>query len=157
MLRSVYVGYPRIARNIVKKARIELSLLSAYSPTPNSIHMIENMTLKTNSSYHAKFWSFQAEASLAGQAPYANITNPEFHARNNLLFHLDQVLNLTNTTAYAEFSKAFVMEETFYLNVYGKPKLKEGALPKVTATFNKTVPLTGKPLLSAQPLSSSLI
>lgn len=143
VLPVVYVGYPRIARNIVKKARLEISELQALAPTADSIHMVETQTLRTNSSYHSKFYSFQANASLAGEEPYGEITNPEFHAKDGLVFHLDQHLQFSNVSAYAEFSKAFVMEETFYLNVYAKPHLKEGGLPKISATFNKTIPLTG--------------
>ena len=130
----------------MNKSRLEISDLQALQPTADSIQLVETQTLRTKSKYHSKFYEFDVNSSLAGGASYGQIHNPSFNARDGLVFHLNQHLQFTNVSAYAEFSKAFVTEETLYLNVYGTPTLKEGGLPKTTATLNKTIALSGKNL-----------
>ncbi|KAH1974713.1 hypothetical protein KXV45_007388 [Aspergillus fumigatus] len=50
-----------------------------------------------------------------------------------------QTLDLSDVGAFGGFATAVMQNEEIKLNIYGKPDLKQGGLPKIDVTYNKTV------------------
>lgn len=113
-------------------------------PSPSSFDLHQLQVVGSNSSFHPTFYSFSAAISLLGSAVFTHVQVPQFNGHNGVVVDVNQRANLTNETAFAEFCKAAIMNEQFPLNVYGKPQLKEGSLPKTTVTYNKTAMVTGE-------------
>lgn len=125
------------------------------NPTPDSFDLHQTQTLGTNSSYHPWIYSFNSTVSLAGaSAPFAFIPVPKVKSKNGAEIVIDDRVQLANISAFSDFCKATMLNEEVSLNVYGKPELKEGGLPKTKVTYNKTVTMKGKLMstLSKSPL-----
>lgn len=143
-MNRIYVGYPKIAQSDVNKSKLNITNLVFSDPTPDSIHINQTQVLTNHAIYHPKIFSFNATVSLAGAtAPLTVVTVPKIQAENGAIINVDAVVQLNNTAAVTEFTKAVLGSEYFGMNIYGRPVLKEGPLPKSTVTFNKTVNMTG--------------
>ncbi|KAH8700683.1 hypothetical protein BGW36DRAFT_357336 [Talaromyces proteolyticus] len=144
VLPLVYVGYPRIAQNDVNDSTLNVTQLVFSDPAPNTIHVNQTQVLGNKAIYHPKIFAFNASLGLAGAAaPVAYVMVPQIQAEDGAIINVDTTLQLYNLDATTEFTKAVLTSETFYLNIYGKPELKEMVLPTSQVTFNKTVPMKG--------------
>lgn len=114
-------------------------------PTPDSIHLAQTQVLGSHSTFHPQIFAFSASVSLLGAAaPFASVQVPAVQSKNGAAIDISQTLSLTDTTAFGDYAKAVMLNEEVGLNIYGKPVLQEGALPKTTITYNKTVTMKGE-------------
>ena len=98
-------------------------------PTPNSIHVNQTQVLSSKSSYHPTIFGFNASISLVG----ATALIPRSKAQNGEVINVDDTLALSETSgAVNNFTLAVLGLETFQMNIYGKPGLKQGVLPTDT-------------------------
>ncbi|PYH99991.1 hypothetical protein BO71DRAFT_312932 [Aspergillus ellipticus CBS 707.79] len=148
VLPVVYVGYPNIAQSLVNKSTLNVSKMVMSDPSPSSFTLNQTNVIGTKAAFHPDFKSFSAAISLAGGAAFTHVQVPKFHSRNNVNINIEQRVNLTDESAFTEFCKAVIQSEEFEMNVYGKPTLKEGALPSTDVTYNKTAKVKGLNKLS---------
>jgi hypothetical protein len=139
----VYVGYPRIAQSDVNDSTLNVTKLVISSPTPNSYILNETQVLGTHAAFHPTIFGFSAAVSLAGANVFGYLDVPQTQATDGRVININQAVNLTDVSAFGEFSVAVMTQETVTLNVYGRPVLQQGALPKETITYNKSVTMVG--------------
>lgn len=140
---SVYVAYPKIAQSAVNDSTLDITEMILSNPTPESFHLEQRQVLGSKSSYHPQIYAFDSEVSLAGEAPFAHVTVPAVKSKDGAVIHFEQNVALTNATAFADYTTAVMLNEEVSLNIYGRPGLKQGGLPKTTVTYNKTVVMKG--------------
>jgi hypothetical protein len=148
-LYRVYVGYPRIAQDDVNKATLNVTELIFSDPTPSSIHINQTQVLGNKAIYHPTIFAFNATIALVGAtgaaATLATVPIPQVGAEDGAIINVDTTLALnTSSDAVTNFTEAVLGKDTFELNFYGRPDLKEGPLPTNTVTFNKTVTMKGE-------------
>lgn len=80
---------------------------------------------------------------VGATAPLAIVAIPKVQAEDGAVIDVNTDLALNDSDAVTNFTKAVLGTESFELNIYGRPDLKEGPLPTNTVTFNKTVPMKG--------------
>ena len=80
---------------------------------------------------------------LFRSVPLATVAIPQSVADDGAVINVNTDLALDNSDAVTDFTKAVLGTESFELNFYGRPQLKEGPLPTSTVTFNKTVTMNG--------------
>jgi hypothetical protein len=113
-------------------------------PTPDTIHVNQTQILGNKQIYHPKIYSFNASLGLAGAPePVSYAIVPETASNDGQVIIVDTTLQL-NVDAVTDFTKTVLASKTWYLNVYGRPQLKEMVLPKETVTFNKTIEMSGE-------------
>uniref|UniRef100_A0A093XC11 Uncharacterized protein n=1 Tax=Talaromyces marneffei PM1 TaxID=1077442 RepID=A0A093XC11_TALMA len=143
-LPLVYIGYPRIAQDAVNRSTLNITRMAFSEPTPNTIRVNQTQVLGNKAIYHPKIFEFNATITLVGSsAPLAVVVVPQSQAEDGAVIHFDTVLNLQDINAVTNFSRAVLSSEEFQLNVFGRPQLQEGPLPKTTVTFNKTITMKG--------------
>lgn len=114
-------------------------------PTPNSFHLMQTQVIGSHSSYHPKIYSFLASVSLLGSAhAFTSVQVPEVQSKDGAEVNVDQIVDLSNADAFGDFAQAVMLNENVELNIYGRPDLREGSLPKTTVTYNKTVSMKGE-------------
>jgi hypothetical protein len=113
-------------------------------PTADSFQLNQTQVLGSKSSYHPQIYAFEAAVSLAGAAaPFTTVTVPGVISNDGAEIHVMQKVALSDSDAFADYTTAVMMNEEVSLNIYGRPGLKEGALPQTTVTYNKTVVMKG--------------
>ncbi|CAG7960312.1 unnamed protein product [Penicillium salamii] len=144
ILPVVYVGYPKIAQDAVNDSTLDIKQMVISDPTPETFHLNQTQILGSKSSYHPQIYEFDAEVSLGGaDAPFAMVTVPGVKSNDGAEIHVDQHVDLSDSDAFGDFATAVMMNKEVSLNIYGRPGLKEGSLPKTTVTYNKTVSMKG--------------
>lgn len=132
----------------MNKSSLNVTNLVFSDPTPDSIHVNQTQILTNHASYHPTIYGFNATIALVGAtAPIATgVPIPRVQANNGAVIDVDTTLALNDSSgAVTEFAQAVLGLESFELNIYGRPGLKEGSLPTKTVTFNKTVTMKGMP------------
>ncbi|KAL5332785.1 hypothetical protein BJX70DRAFT_99691 [Aspergillus crustosus] len=143
LLPVVYVGYPNIAQDDINDSSLNIESMEISNPAPDGFQLKQRQVIGTDSIFHPKIFSFDAEVSLVGSPPFATVTVPQIKANDGVEVIIDQWLDFTDADAFAGFSTAVMLSEEFQLNVYGEPRLKQGALPTVDIDYNKTVTMKG--------------
>lgn len=144
VLPVVYVGYPKIAQGDVNDSTLTITQMTITDPAPDSLHLNLTQVIGSHSHYHPWFDEFDANVTLLGSAtPFAVLQIPRVQSKDGAVVRVDQRLQLDNVSAFGEYSKAVMLNEEVNLNVYGRPKMREGKLPKITVTYNKTVTMKG--------------
>ncbi|KKK17823.1 hypothetical protein P175DRAFT_0475773 [Aspergillus ochraceoroseus IBT 24754] len=143
-LPMVYVGYPRIAQADINDSTLSVSAMFISDPSPESFHLNQTQIIGTDSIFHPKIFSFEAEVGLEGaSASFANVTVPQVQAKDGTVVNVAQRVELSDAAAFAAFSSAVMMSEEFGLTVSGRPRLKQGPLPTITVTYDKAVTMKG--------------
>ncbi|KGO70306.1 Protein of unknown function DUF3712 [Penicillium italicum] len=143
LLPVIYVAYPKIAQHDVSDSTLDITEMILSNPTPESFHLKQRQVLGSDSSYHPKIDAFDSEVSLAGAPPFAHVTVPAVKSKDGAVIHVEQKVDLTNASAFGDYTTAVMLNEEVSLNIYGRPGLKQGGLPKTTVTYNKTVVMKG--------------
>ncbi|KAL4802734.1 hypothetical protein BDV18DRAFT_163693 [Aspergillus unguis] len=143
VLPVVYVGYPNIAQGDINDSTLTVESMEITDPTPDGFHLKQRQVIGSDSIFHPKIYSFDAEVSLLGQAPFATVKVPQIKADDGTVVNIDQQLDFSDAGAFGDFATAVMMNEEFDLNIYGKPQLKQGALPTIDIDYNKTVTMKG--------------
>lgn len=138
------MAYPRIAQSDVNDSTLNITSMTIANPTPTSFHLIQKQVLGTHSIFHPKIYSFLASVSLLGAAnAFTSVEVPEVKANDGAAIDVDQVVDLSNAGAFGDFATAVMLNEEVKLNIYGRPVLQQGSLPKTTVNYNKTVTMKG--------------
>ncbi|CAG7915748.1 unnamed protein product [Penicillium olsonii] len=144
VLPVVYVGYPKIAQDAVNDSTLDIKEMVISVPTPDSFHLSQKQILGSDSSYHPQIFAFDAAVSLGGgAAPFTTVTVPGVKSNDGVEINVDQDVDLSDSDAFGDFATAVMMKKEVLLNIYGRPKLQQGSLPKTTVTYNKTVAMNG--------------
>ncbi|KAL4944021.1 hypothetical protein BDV06DRAFT_120198 [Aspergillus oleicola] len=143
VLPVVYVGYPNIAQDDINDSTLTVQSMEITDPAPNGFHLNQRQTIGTDSIFHPTIYAFDAAVSLLGSAVFATVRVPQVKGNDGAKVHIDQQVDLSDADAFAGFATAVMMNEEFEMNVYGEPKLKQGGLPKIDITYNKTVTMKG--------------
>lgn len=140
----VYVGYPKIAQRDVTDSTLSITSMVISDPTPESFRLNQTQVIGTDSAFHPKIYSFDAVISLLGAAaPFTTVRVPTVKSKDGAGVEVAQVVKLTDVGAFGDYAKAVMMNEEVSLNIYGRPLLQEGKLPKTKVTYNKTVTMKG--------------
>ncbi|KAJ5754017.1 uncharacterized protein N7511_008170 [Penicillium nucicola] len=143
-LPVVYVAYPKIAQDAVNDSTLNITEMVISNPTPDSFQLNQTQVLGSKSPYHPHIYEFDAAVSLAGAAaPFTTVRVPGVKSVDGVQIHVDQMVDLSDTAAFGDYATAVMLNEQVELNIYGTPGLKQGALPKTTVTYNKTVVMKG--------------
>ena len=145
-MQSVYVGYPNIAQSDINDTSAAVDGVSLSDPTQNTIRIGVNSTLRPKTSYHPNLHSFNATFRLENSTlgPFTTVEFPSVHVQKPLAVNVsNQEVALSNMDAFDEYVRVAVASESYNIIVEGKPKLKLGALPTTSVTFNKTIPVPG--------------
>jgi hypothetical protein len=114
------------------------------SPTPSGFHLHQVQVLGSDSIFHPKLYEFNAAVRFPGVSdPMINITVPTLKANDGTTIEIVQDVTLLDSDAFAEFTKAMMLQEEVSLNIYGKPRLKQAGLHTITVTYNKTITMKG--------------
>lgn len=120
-------------------------------PTPDSFRLKQSQMVYTDSAFHPKIYAFDAAVSLLGSAvPFTTVRVPTVKSKDGAGVEVAQVVELSDVDAFADYAKAVMMNKEVSLNIYGRPLLQEGKLPKTTVTYNKTVTMKGKTSLDVE-------
>lgn len=141
----MYVGYPNIAQDDVNDSSLNITKMVISNPTPTSFTLNQTQVIGSHSSFHPQIYTFEAAVSLLGAAvPFSRVHVPGVQSRDGARVVVSQAVDLKNASAFGDFAKAVMMDEEVELRIFGRPFLKEGALPKVRVTYNKTVSMKGE-------------
>ncbi|KAJ5683516.1 hypothetical protein N7462_006681 [Penicillium macrosclerotiorum] len=144
VLPVIYVAYPKIAQRDVNDSTLNITSMSITDPKPESFVLNQTQVIGSHSSYHPQIYAFEAAVSLAGAASaFTTVKVPAVKSKDGAQVDVSQTVDLSNATAFGDFATAVMLNEEVSLNIYGKPELKEGGLPKTTVTYNKTVTMKG--------------
>ncbi|KAL4891225.1 hypothetical protein BDV59DRAFT_203670 [Aspergillus ambiguus] len=143
-LPVVYVGYPNIAQGDIDASTLTVKEMVISDPASESFQLDQKQVIGTDSSYHPTIFAFDAAVSLLGAATsFSTVRVPQIKSHDGVEVHVQQRVDLSDVDAFGEFSKAVMLNEEVDLNVFGKPQLKQGALPTITVTYNKTATMKG--------------
>lgn len=152
-LPVVYVGYPNIAQDDINESTLKITSMAITDPATDAFTLKQTQVIGTDSIFHPTIFAFDAAVSLLGSAAFAKVRVPEIKANDGTKMDIDQRLDLSDVDAFTDFSKAVMLEKEVKLNVYGVPDLKQGALPTIDVTYNKTVTMKGLNKLEGFKLS----
>ncbi|RJE22195.1 hypothetical protein PHISCL_05481 [Aspergillus sclerotialis] len=135
--------YPNIAQDDVNDSTLEVKSISITDPTPDSFHLNQTQVLGTDSMFHPHFYEFNATARLSGsKKPFTVVQIPPMKANDGTVINVDQDVDLEGD-AFGDFSTAIMLNKEVDMNLFGRPRLKQGALPKIGVVYNKTVTIKG--------------
>lgn len=139
------MGYPKIAQDDVNDSTLSITSMVISDPTPESFQLNQTQVLGSDSSYHPQIYAFDAAISLLGAAaPFTTVRVPGVKSKDGAEVEVIQNVDLSDVGAFGDFATAVMLNEEVSLNIYGKPELKEGGLPKTTVTYDKTVTMKGQ-------------
>ncbi|KAI5307390.1 hypothetical protein KEM56_002397 [Ascosphaera pollenicola] len=141
----VYVGYPRIAQKGVSGSGLTVNKLNLSEPYSDSCHIELDQVLTVNSPFKPKLFEFAANLSLPGRGhdnPFMRVTVPEAIAQNGQKVNVNQYTDIP-VEEFTRYTTTVTLNEEFEVIVYGRPKLQQGKLPKVTVTYNTTTKMKG--------------
>ncbi|KAB8236103.1 hypothetical protein BDV23DRAFT_168063 [Aspergillus alliaceus] len=143
-LPLIYVLYPKIARAGINDSTLDITSMVISNPTPGSFHLKAKQIIGTKSSFHPTIHGFKAQVSRPEAASaFAALQIPGLKARDNATVSVDQRLYPTDQEEFETLVTDFMIKNVVPLHVHGKPALREGGLPKITVTYDKTVHLKG--------------
>lgn len=115
------------------------------NPTPTSFTLNQTQVIGSHSSFHPRIYSFEAAVSLLGAAvSFSRVQVPGVQSQDGAEVVVSQIVDLKNASPFGDFAKAVMTDEEVELQIFGRPFLKEGALPKIRITYNKTVSMKGE-------------
>ncbi|KAJ5179035.1 hypothetical protein N7492_002245 [Penicillium capsulatum] len=144
VLPVVYVAYPKIAQRDVTDSSLNITSMVISDPKPDSFRLNQTQIIRTDSAFHPKIYAFDAVVSLLGAAvPFTTVRVPAVKSKDGAGVEVAQVVSLSDVGAFGDYAKAVMMKKEVSLNIYGRPVLQEGKLPKTRVTYNKTVTMKG--------------
>ncbi|KAJ5525899.1 hypothetical protein N7494_012549 [Penicillium frequentans] len=143
-LPVIYVAYPNIAQRDINRSTLSITSMVISDPKPESFVLNQTQVIGSKSSYHPEIYGFDAAVSLLGAASaFATVKVPAVKSKDGAEVVVSQSLDLSDASAFSDYCTAVMMNEEVSLNIYGKPQLQQGSLPKTTVTYNKTVTMKG--------------
>lgn len=142
---SVYVAYPKIAQRDVTDSTLNITSMSISDPSPSAFSLKQTQIIGTGSSFHPKIYAFDAVISLLGAAvSFTTVRVPTVKSKDGVEVEVSQMVELNDVGAFGDYATAVMMHEEVSLNIYGRPLLQEGKLPKTRVTYNKTATMKGR-------------
>lgn len=138
------MAYPKIAQDDVNDSTLNITSMIISNPMPDSFSLEQTQVIGSHSSFHPQIYAFDAAVSLLGAAvPFVTVHVPGVKSKDGAELVVQQTVDLSDASAFGDYATAVMLNEEVSLNIYGKPGLKEGGLPKTTVTYNKTVTMKG--------------
>lgn len=145
VLPVVYVAYPKIAQNAINDSTLIVNSMKMTNPTPDTLTVDLNSTVRTSSSYHPTIDSFPASFYLGdSDKPFLQLQTPEqksVHDGDIQLAH--QVINVTEQSGFKDYALALLADKELDVKIKGKTKLRQGKLPKADINYNQEVHTPG--------------
>lgn len=133
-----------MAQNDVNDSTLNITSMVISHPAPSSFSLHQTQVLGSDSSFHPQIYAFDAAISLLGAAvPFSTVRVPAVKSTDGVEVDVTQTVDLKDVGAFGDFAKAVMLSEEVELSIYGKPRLKQGGLPTITVTYNKTVSMKG--------------
>lgn len=149
---SIYVGYPKIARDNINDSSLEVTSMQILNPAPDSIELAFTQRLYTNSSYHPTLYPFNASFYLLDNRdnpPFASIQTPELQAANGTTSNVElQRVNITHLEEFTRYVLLSLASEEFTIALRGNGDLKQGGLPRTSVSYDQNITMKGTPLLA---------
>lgn len=144
---SVYVGYPRLARNQIKDSKLNVTSMTILNPTPDSVDMSFQQVFISDSKYHPTLYPFNASFYLldgANNPPFASIQTPQIQAGNGVVSNVpSQKVNITHLNEFTRYVLLSLASEEFTIALRGRGDLKQGILPKTTVDYDTNITMKG--------------
>lgn len=73
-----------------------------------------------------------------------SVTVPQTVAKDGQKVIVNQHTDFPSVEEFTRYTTTVMQNEELEVIVYGRPKLRQGGLPKITVTYNQTVKMKGK-------------
>ncbi|KAK2807523.1 hypothetical protein FQN50_005391 [Emmonsiellopsis sp. PD_5] len=145
LLPIVFVYYPKLAQEQINDSVLEITGMKITNPTPEGFDLEVHQIIHTTSKYHPVLDSFDADLSLAEtlDKPFFSLTVPSIKAHDGVKVDIKQNIKLQDLDAFTAYSIATLKEESLDVAITGETGLREGALPKTTVQYDKTINMKG--------------
>lgn len=148
MVDRIYVGYPKKARDEIKKAQIEVLSMQIINPTPNSVDMAFEQKFTSHSSNHPILSPFNASLYLLDNATnpaFASIQTPEIKAGDGVVSQVPlQKVNVTNLYEFTRYVLQTLAANSFKIALRGTGDLKQSVLPTTSVDYDTNITFTGE-------------
>lgn len=116
-------------------------------PYTTHCHIELDQVLSVHSPFKPKLFEFPANLSLPGRGsdrPFMSVTVPQTVAKDGQKVIVNQHTDFPSVEEFTRYTTTVMQNEELEVIVYGRPKLRQGGLPKITVTYNQTVKMKGK-------------
>ena len=127
----------------MNQSTITINSLQVLDPTPYSVHMIQDATIFSNSSYHPYLDPFNVSIALNGSNPYSMMLLPGTTSGTAVPVHIDQNISIIDIDAFEEYNRQLMISEHITQVINGNTYLHEGGLPADYISYSKDVGLAG--------------
>lgn len=84
------MGVPKRIQSEINKSTIEVTNMEVTNPTPDTVRLKMDNTIRSDSHYHPKLDAFRASLSLDGQEPFVYMDIPEAKSQKETFVTVDQ-------------------------------------------------------------------
>ncbi|KAJ8112259.1 hypothetical protein OPT61_g5324 [Boeremia exigua] len=143
VLPLIFVGLPRKAQKEINSSTLEVTNMEVTDPTPDSVHLKIDNTIRSDSSYHPRIEAFRAGLSLEGQDPFIYIDIPEAKSEGETFVTVDQEVNFESPELFNAYTKTVLGSEELTINLDGKTTIHISGLPSTKVNYNKKITMKG--------------
>ena len=101
VLPLIFVGLPKKAQKEINASTLEVTNMEVTNPTPESVHLKIDNTIRSDSSYHPRIEAFRAGLSLEGQDPFIYINIPEAKSEGETFITVDQEVTFESSEGFS--------------------------------------------------------
>lgn len=101
VLPLIFVGLPKKAQHEINASTLEVTNMEVTNPTPESVQLKIENTIRSDSSYHPKIDAFRAGLSLEGQEPFIYIDIPEAKSESETFVTVNQEVKFESNEGFA--------------------------------------------------------
>ena len=139
----IYVAFPRIAQSDVNESTLEVTSLTALNPTADSVDIVQEAIVRSQSKFHPTIDAFDAHLALQGHDSYGVVTLPSLVSGDAVPARIEQTLKVTNLEAYTAYNIALLGGKEVTQTLKGSTWLHEGSLPAINVNYDKVVTMKG--------------
>lgn len=148
LLYSFIYVIPAIAQRMVKDAQLPISYVRIMQPTPGSVVLSLNASLKIPPPFTIRLEPLTLQLyrpeTKPNIKPYINYHLPEQHLKGNATISVvNQTVEIIDVEEFTEMLKNAVYDEKFIMAARGEATAHIGAL-KAKVTLDKEIELSGK-------------
>ncbi|KAJ4990251.1 hypothetical protein SVAN01_04342 [Stagonosporopsis vannaccii] len=153
VLPLIFVGLPRKAQKEINASTLEVTNMEVTNPTPESVHLKIDNTIRSDSSYHPRIEAFRAGLSLEGQDPFIYINIPEAKSEGETFITVDQEVTFESSEGFSAYTKAVLASEEITIDLNGRTTIHIPNLPSTDVDYNKKITMKGLNHLSGLNIS----
>ncbi|KAL1609208.1 hypothetical protein SLS59_001572 [Nothophoma quercina] len=153
VLPLIFVGLPKQAQKEINASTLEVTNMEVTNPTPNSVHLKIDNTIRSSSSYHPRIEAFRAGLSLPDQEPFIYINIPEAKSEGETFITVDQDATFESAEAFTAYTKAVLSSEELTIDLNGDTTIHIPNLPATDVHYNKKITMKGLNHLSGLNIS----